>query len=79
MAFFDLYSNHADDYDEHCLFPLSCNGRRLFVRQNLYDALKTLPDIPSMQMRSHRRFKDGTSYFTDLHQGAADKDVFLVT
>ena len=75
---FNYYKKFADDYREEILYPVACNGRLLYVRPNLYDALRQLPEAPSLQVKRWYNFDGETEKLNDLHVAAAEGDASLV-
>ena len=75
---FNYFEKYAEDYDDQNVYPIACNGRLLYVRANLYDALQQLPDAPGLQLKTWYSFDGERSRVTDLHAAAADGDVALV-
>lgn len=67
----------AADYDDQSLYPIACNGRLLYVRANLYEALKQLPAAPGLQLKRWYNFNGSIEKCTDLHISAAEGDVAL--
>lgn len=70
---FNFHERHAAEYDSDNLFPISCNGKLLLVRQNLYDALQTLPEFPHLFVK--KGGGSGKSMKDDLQIAAARKDL----
>jgi len=75
---FNYYEKYAEDYDPQSLYPIACNGRLMYVRANLYDALQQLPDAPGLQLKQWYVFNGDSERMTDLQVAAADGDVALV-
>ncbi|KAH8680700.1 heterokaryon incompatibility protein-domain-containing protein [Xylariales sp. PMI_506] len=75
----DYYGEFAEEYDNSKLHAVSCNGRLMHIRQNLYDALKQLPDDPHLLTKGGAKFGGENVYFTDLHLHAVGGDVPLIT
>lgn len=74
---FNHYENMADDYDDESVYPIACNGRLLYVRANLYDALQQLPAAPGLQLKRWYDFNGSFEKCTDLHVSAAEGDLAL--
>lgn len=75
---FNYHEKYAEDYDTQSLYPIACNGRLMYVRANLYDALQQLPDAPGLQLKRWYTFDGDSERMTDLQVAAADGDVALV-
>lgn len=74
---FNQYDAVADEYDDQSVYPISCNGRLLYVRANLYDALQQLPAAPGLQLKRWYNFNGTFDKCTDLHISAAEGDLAL--
>lgn len=71
---FNFYNDYADDYDDNSVYSVSCNGKLLYLRQNLYDALQQLPETPGLYVKHHF----GNNMLNDLQLAAAKGDVGLI-
>ncbi|KAK5949501.1 hypothetical protein OHC33_009494 [Knufia fluminis] len=75
---FNHFEKYAEDYDSQNVYPIACNGRLIYVRANLYDALQQLPDAPGLQLKQWYTFNGQKERVTDLQVAAADGDLALV-
>lgn len=75
---FNVYKDAAEDYDDESLYPIACNGRLLYVRANLYDALKQLPAAPGLELKRSYNFNGTVTRCTDLHVNAAEGNLALI-
>lgn len=67
--FFDFNKRFADEYSQEVQYPIACDGKLIFVRANLYEALQQLPDSPGLELKTEG---DSERRCTLLHAAAQE-------
>ena len=75
--FSDRSNSPTEDfaYDNNTKWPISCDGKLLYISQNLYDALRQLPRWQIAEVEDI----DGKFWRTPLHDAALEGDVDRVS